>query len=235
MIDKRVQAGNEVSKHYWSGGRCGTRPPPRGPPLGNVPWSVEVVGVLWAMFPVRIYIRPPPPTPFSGHEAFFRGGGWGCIFWGPTRKVVYTPPPPFYTPPTPRRVFSGVGGLGVYKIWPRNVATFPAYVFVNDVVVLELCLCDQLLQGGWLRAGSFLRVKEPLLIWKCSNRAIWLRLRFVIRIAHSRGGRWPLKGPKKLPKMTHSNAFSANICQFFRSVWAWLFKMLPRMEDGRSN
>ena len=22
----------------------------------------------------------PPPTPISGDKAFFRGGGWGCIF-----------------------------------------------------------------------------------------------------------------------------------------------------------
>ena len=31
--------------------------------------------------PGRNYIRPPPPSlPVFGHEAFFRGGGWGCIF-----------------------------------------------------------------------------------------------------------------------------------------------------------
>ena len=53
--------------------------------------------------------------------------------------------------------------------------------------------------------------------------------------SHSRGGRRPRKGPKKLPEMTHSNTFSANIFQFFRSGWAWLFKMLPCMEEGRSN
>ena len=23
---------------------------------------------------------PPPPPPISGQKAFFRGGGWGCIF-----------------------------------------------------------------------------------------------------------------------------------------------------------
>ena len=32
--------------------------------------------------------------------------------------ILYAPP--FYTPPTPKRVFSGVGGVGVYKIWPRS-------------------------------------------------------------------------------------------------------------------
>ena len=33
-------------------------------------------------------------------------------------------PPLFYTPPTPRRVFSGVGGVGVYKMWPRKILAF---------------------------------------------------------------------------------------------------------------
>ena len=26
------------------------------------------------------FYTPPPPSPFSGQKAFFRGGGWGCIF-----------------------------------------------------------------------------------------------------------------------------------------------------------
>ena len=56
--------------------------------------------------------------PFSGPEwGIFQGGGWGCIFWGPTRQEFYTPPP-FYTPPTPRRVFSGVGGWACIKFGP---------------------------------------------------------------------------------------------------------------------
>ena len=38
----------------------------------------------------------------------------------PPAAGCYTPPPLFYTPPTPRRVFSGVVGVGVYKIWPRG-------------------------------------------------------------------------------------------------------------------
>ena len=48
-------------------------------------------------FPGRNYIRPPP-SPFSGQKAFSRGGGWGCIFWGPARQKFYTPPPLLYTP-----------------------------------------------------------------------------------------------------------------------------------------
>ena len=74
---------------------------------------------LHFQFPGRNYIRPPPPPPISGQKAFSSGGGWGCIFWGPTRQEFYTPPPPpFYTPPTPRRVFSGVGGWGCIKFGP---------------------------------------------------------------------------------------------------------------------
>ena len=57
---------------------------------------------------------------FSGQKAFFGGGGWGCIFWGPPRQKFYTPPS-FIQPPTPRRVFPGWGGgAGVYTIWPRS-------------------------------------------------------------------------------------------------------------------
>ena len=59
-IDKRVQTGNEVSKHCWSGGRCGTRPPPRGPPLGNAPRVSECcwgfVGDI-ATLPAYVYVN----------------------------------------------------------------------------------------------------------------------------------------------------------------------------------
>ena len=43
------------------------------------------------------------------------------MFWGPTRQEFYTPHP-LYTPPTPGNLFSGVRGLGVHKIWSRNIA-----------------------------------------------------------------------------------------------------------------
>ena len=60
---------------------------------------------------------PPPTHPHFWPWGIFQGGGWGCIFWGPTRQEFYTPPP-FYTPPTPRRVFSGVGGWACIKFGP---------------------------------------------------------------------------------------------------------------------
>ena len=61
-------------------------------------------------------IYAPPPSPYFWPKGISGGGGWGCIFWGPTRQEFYTPPP-FYTPPTPRRVFSG-GGWGCIKFGP---------------------------------------------------------------------------------------------------------------------
>ena len=65
---------------------------------------------------VKLY-TPPPPTPISGHKAFFRGEGGGVYILRPhAAGILY--PPPFYTPPTPRRVFSGVGGGGCIKFGP---------------------------------------------------------------------------------------------------------------------
>ena len=61
-----------------------------------------------SFLPGRNYIRPPPP-PISGQKAFSGGGGWGVYILRPHAAGIYTPP--FYTPPTPRRVFS----LGVLR------------------------------------------------------------------------------------------------------------------------
>ena len=35
---------------------------------------------FWTFSGAKLYTPPPPPPPISGHKAFFRGGGWGCIF-----------------------------------------------------------------------------------------------------------------------------------------------------------
>ena len=61
--------------------------------------------------PGRNYIRPPP---IFGQKVFWRGGG--CIFWTPPQQDFYTPPS--FIRPTPRRVFSRVGGWGCIKFGP---------------------------------------------------------------------------------------------------------------------
>ena len=75
-------------------------------------WSMFIsFSMIWvnsdgssAHFPGRNYI---------GSKAFFRGGGVGGVYFeAPRVRNFIRPPPPFYTPPTPRRVFSGVGGGG---------------------------------------------------------------------------------------------------------------------------
>ena len=69
------------------------------------------------LYPERNYIRPPP-SPISDQRHFSgeRGGG---VYSEPPRGRYFIRPP-LYTPPTPRRVFSGVG---VYKIRPPIMNT----------------------------------------------------------------------------------------------------------------
>ena len=62
--------------------------------------------------PGKNYKPPPPLPPFARKE--FLGGAY---ILKPPRQEFYTPPL-FYTLPTPRRVFSGVGGWGCIKIGP---------------------------------------------------------------------------------------------------------------------
>ena len=57
------------------------------------------------------YIPPPPPPPHFWPKGIFQGRGVGVYILRPhAAGILYAPP--FYTPPTPRRVFSGVGGGG---------------------------------------------------------------------------------------------------------------------------
>ena len=52
-----------------------------------------------------------PGQPFLAIRHFSGEGGGGVYFEAP-RGRNFIRPPPFYTPPTPRRVFSGWGGGG---------------------------------------------------------------------------------------------------------------------------
>ena len=91
--------------------------------------------------------------------------------------ILYAPP--FYISSTPRRVFSGVGGVGVYKIWPRKL--------VSAILVCELCISgkkkepkskllgpDVLRWGGGLpregvgaeKFGMSLETRETKLFWR---------------------------------------------------------------------
>ena len=73
--------------------------------------------------PGRNYIHPPPPPPYFWLKGIFQGRGVGVYILRPHEAgILYAPP--FYTPPTPRRVISGVGGWGCIKIGPVEVTEF---------------------------------------------------------------------------------------------------------------
>ena len=92
----------------------------------STPGSAHSLSLGMPSFPTsreNLYTPPPPPpAPISVQKAFSGEGGWGCIFWGPTRQEFYTPPSPLlYTPPPLGGYFQGWGGgVGVYKIRPRK-------------------------------------------------------------------------------------------------------------------
>ena len=67
----------------------------------------------------RLY-TPPPSSPFLAKRHFSGEGGGSVYFEAPRGRNFIRPPPPFYTPPTPRRVFSGVGGWGCIKFGPAR-------------------------------------------------------------------------------------------------------------------
>ena len=88
----------------------------------------------------KTHVRPPPPCPLSCPEGVFKGKGGGGTLWSPPRQKVYTLPS-FIRPPTPRRIFSRIGGVGVYKIWPPQ----------------QLSQCKSPLDCFWLNPFAFLR------------------------------------------------------------------------------
>ena len=72
----------------------------------------------------KLYTPPPPPPlpPISARRPFSERGG-GVYILKPPAAGFYTPPL-FYTPPAPRRLFSGVGGWGCIKFGPVWQASF---------------------------------------------------------------------------------------------------------------
>ena len=81
----------------------------------------------------REELYTPPPPPIFGQKGIFMGGG-GVYILKPPRQEFYTPPL-FYTPPTPKRVFSGVGGWGCIKFSPVDV--FLLFCFCKIWVPLQ--------------------------------------------------------------------------------------------------
>ena len=67
----------------------------------------------------KLYTPPPSPPPFLLIRHFLGEGGWGCIFWGPTRQEFYMPPP-FIRPPPLGGSFQGWGGACI-KFGPVNM------------------------------------------------------------------------------------------------------------------
>ena len=81
--------------------------------LGGIAWTVKKPSGEVLSRPKLYTARP---SPISGHKAFLRQGGGDIISRPPATGVLYTPP--FYTPPTPRRVFSGMGAWACIKFGP---------------------------------------------------------------------------------------------------------------------
>ena len=80
--------------------------------------TLSACGILWCLLIQGEIIYATPLPPFLARRHFSGEWGAGCIFWNPPCGRNLYAPPLFYTPPPLDGVFSGVGGLGVYKIWP---------------------------------------------------------------------------------------------------------------------
>ena len=115
------------------------------------------------------FTRPPPPPPFLARFAarrYFWGGG---VCFEPPRGWNFICPPLFYT--TPRRVFSGVVGEGVYKIWPSSVCVcVRAHAFA-------LARAHSLARGSSralarVRMLALARASECLCAWRASARVL---------------------------------------------------------------
>ena len=97
------------------------RPPnPRAPKVVVGKGGLWERGIFKAVHLLQGRIKNPPPlAPHLGQKTCFSGGGEGCVFFEPpSGRNFIRPPPLFYTPPSPRRVFSGVREWGCLKIGP---------------------------------------------------------------------------------------------------------------------
>ena len=99
-------------------------------------YSLRILG--WLIQGEIVYA--PPPSPISGQKEFsrwpkgiFQGRGVGVYILRPHAAGILSPPPPFYTPPTPRRVFSGAGGWGCIKSGPVWSCCGPRSMYFFEV------------------------------------------------------------------------------------------------------
>ena len=68
----------------------------------------------------RYTLVHPPPLPLDfGQKAFLRERGGGGVYFETPRGRIFITPPLSYTPPTHRRLFSGV--RAVYKVWAPDL------------------------------------------------------------------------------------------------------------------
>ena len=100
--------------------------------------------LLWTLLQGKLYTPPPPLPPIFGQKGIFRGRGGG-YFEAPAAGILYAPSPLFYAPPpTPRRVFSGVGGWGCMKFGPVFTVEMSGGLkkgFFFEVPQKSLCSC----------------------------------------------------------------------------------------------
>ena len=127
----RILKKSAVASAVNSAGKQGTAGETLGAVLGGrCLWKSRETTLLPAIPPAmqgEILYTPPPLPPFLAKRHFPVEGGGGVYFEAP-RGRNFIRPPPLYTPPTPRRVFSGVGGWGCIKFGPVSNPVFPGTV-----------------------------------------------------------------------------------------------------------
>ena len=81
---------------------------------------------------------PPPPPPIFLPKGIFQGRGVGVYkFRGPhAAGILYAPLS--YTPPTLRRVFSGVGGWGCIKFGPVKILLEIFFITVTRFEIFRI-------------------------------------------------------------------------------------------------
>ena len=74
---------------------------------------IDAADILSGTYIQREIVYPP----IFGYKAFFRGGGWGCVFCAPHAAGFFTPLPFIHAPPL-EGYFQEWGGWGCIKFGP---------------------------------------------------------------------------------------------------------------------